>query len=462
MAQDDPVVIKPKKKPKRRKVRVEPHFLPVEEREGNFQEVNLGYLNMEEVKIEAMRCILCGKPKCVEGCKAHFDIPTFMKHVQENEIEKATDTLYGIYCFTQSIDRVCPRFCEQACVVGRKNDPVQIMYIKRYIADNFGLPADYEERAPLTGKRIAIIGSGPAGLTAAFFLAKKGHAITVFEKSKILGGMLSLGIPEYRLPQEIMQKEIKDMEILGVEFQTDRSFGDDFNHQSLFESGYNAILIAHGAHKPKWMGMKGETEFVGSWHAVDFLRDVNLGKEFNMAGKKVAVIGGGDVAIDAVRTSKRFGADCAIWYRRAKEQMPAEPEEIVATEDEGIPINFLRNPVELFGEDGKVVGMKVIKMELGEPDSSGRRRPIPIEGSEYEVEIDIVIQAISQEPDIIVDKEKFELSRWNTFIVNEETMETTIPGVFAAGDNVTGPDTAINAINHGHIAVKAIHEYIMK
>ncbi|MHA1983048.1 MAG: FAD-dependent oxidoreductase [Candidatus Hodarchaeales archaeon] len=452
-------VVTAKPKPKRRKNKVEPHLLPVSDREGNFNEVNLGYLTLEEVSEEAKRCINCGKPKCLDGCPVAFNVPELVKLVQEGELDKARDILYDTYCFPKSIDRVCPRFCEQNCVLGKKSDPIQIMHIKRYLADTMDKPKDFFKKGKLSKYSVAIIGAGPAGLTAAFYLAKQGVKVTVFEKSSIPGGMLTLGIPEYRLPQETFFSEVNNIEKLGVKFIYGKTYGKEFNYQSLMDSDFHAVLIAHGAHKPKWMGIPGE-DLEGNIHAVDFLREVNLGNPV-VIGQKVAVIGGGDVAIDCVRVAKRIGSDAQIYYRRAKEQMPAEPEEIIETENENIPINFLNNPVEIIGKDGKVSSMKVVKMELGEPDSSGRARPIPIEGSEYIVDIDTVIQAISQEPDMDdLKEENFELSKWNTFVVNEETMETNISGVFAAGDNVSGPLTAVNAINHGHIAVKSILSYL--
>ncbi|OLS21541.1 MAG: Sulfide dehydrogenase subunit alpha precursor [Candidatus Heimdallarchaeota archaeon LC_3] len=448
-----------KLKPNRRKNRIDPHILPVSEREGNFNEVNLGYISLKEVKEEANRCIQCGKPKCIEGCPVAFNVPELIKLVQDGELEKARDILYDTYCFPKSIDRICPRFCEQNCVLGKKNDPIQIMHIKRYLADNLGKPKDYNKKGKLSKYSVAIVGAGPSGLTSAFYLAKQGVKVTIFEKTAIPGGMLTLGIPEYRLPLDILLSEVKDMEKLGVKIVYGKSYGKDYTHQTLKEKGFHAVLIAHGAHKPKWMGIPGE-DLEGSIHALEFLREVNLGNPV-VIGEKVAVIGGGDVAIDCVRVAKRMGSDAQIFYRRAKEQMPAEKEEIQETENENIPINFLNNPVEIIGENGKIIGMKVIKMQLGEPDSSGRARPIPIEGSEYIVEIDTVIQAISQEPDVGIIKDyDFKLSKWNTFEVNEETMETNIRGVFAAGDNVSGPLTAVNAINHGHLVVKSIITFL--
>jgi len=464
MSKNETVVVKKKKEvKKRRKERFEPHFLPVELRNENFREVNLGYISYEEFLAEADRCIECGKPKCVEGCPANFNVKDMIIAIKEDKIDKALELLYGTYCFPQSFDRICPKFCEQSCVLGRKGDPVQIMYLKRYLADNFARPDSFYDKEKTTGKNIAVIGSGPAGLTAGYYLAKLGHNVVIFEKSRIYGGMLTLGIPEYRLPRDIINDEIKAMKKYGINFANNFTYGKDFDHKSLFKAGYDAVLIAHGAHKPKWMDLENEQTLEGSLHVVDFLRDYELNREKveTVKGKKVAVIGGGDTAIDAARVSKRLGADSMIIYRRSREEMPAEKIEVDDTDEEGIPINILTNPVEILHDGKKVTGIKLIKMELGEPDDSGRRRPVAIPGSEYTVEVDIIIQAISQEPEIDGFPDEYQMSKWKTFEVNEETMETNVPGLYAAGDNVSGPLTAVNAIAHAHKAVKSIHEYVM-
>lgn len=456
----EPIQVKEKKIIKNKsKERVQPHFLDVNLREGNFREVNLGYMSYDEFLLEADRCIQCGKAKCVEACPVNFNVKELIKAVQDENIDKALEYLYGTYCFPQSIDRVCPRFCEQSCVLGKKGDPIQIMYIKRYLADNFAKPENFADRAELTGKNIAIIGSGPAGLTASYYLAKLGHNVTVFEKAPIYGGMFTLGIPSYRLPRDIINSEIMNISNVGVHFVSNFTYGKDFDYKKLFEVGYNAVIIAHGAHAPKWMGLNGEQELEGSLHVVPYLRDHELGKAYDVKGKKVVVIGGGDTAIDAARVSKRIGADSTIVYRRSRAEMPADKIEIEETDAEHIPINILTNPVEIISDGTKVTGLKLIKMELGEPDESGRRRPKPIEGSEYTIDCDVIIQAISQEPDLL--GEELTTNRWKTFEVNQDTMATNIPGVYAAGDNVSGPLTVVNAVAQAHRAVKAVHEYVM-
>lgn len=450
--------IKPKK-PKRRREMAPAHFLPKELRIGNFHEVNLGYLSLGELNVEADRCYACRKPKCQDACPAGFDIPGMMEDIRNRDYKEAADKVNCFYSTPSSFNRICPGFCQDACIAGNKGDPIQVLNVKRYLADNFPKPKEFYERAPETGKSIAVIGSGPAGVTAAHRLAQKGHDVTVFEKDEILGGMLAVGIPEYRLDNRLLNAEIRDLEQLGVKFITGITYGKDMTHHELFNQGFDAVLVAIGAHKPKFMGIPGE-EMEGHIHAIDFLRRV-AHKELDFVGKKVIVVGGGDVAIDAVRVAHRLGADAQIVYRRSLEEMPATKPEIHETKVEGININFLTNPVEIVGENNQITGVKLVKMELGEPDDSGRRRPQPIPGSEYIMEADMVIQAISQEPDYHDFENDYQLTRWHTFDVNKETMMTNINGVFAAGDGVSGPATAVEAIKGAMDASEAIHEYIM-
>ncbi|MHA2251136.1 MAG: FAD-dependent oxidoreductase [Candidatus Kariarchaeaceae archaeon] len=446
-------------KRKRRRNAVKAHTLPVEQRIGNFDEVNLGYRSTDEIFVEVDRCISCRKPKCTEACPAHFDIPAMISALKDGDFPAAAKLVNEFYCIPQSFNRVCPAFCQDACAVGRKGDPIQVLNIKRYLADHFEKTKEFYQVAKPTGKRVAIIGAGPAGLTAAYDLAKLGHSITVFEKT-LIGGMLTLGIPEYRLKNELLFAEVKDLEKLGITFEIGKAYGIDFDYDELYRKGFNAILIAHGAHRPKWMNIPGD-DLEGSLHAVEFLRDVALGKDPKI-GKKVAVVGGGDVAIDAVRVAYRLGSEAFIVYRRSKEEMPATKMEIHETEEEGIPINFLTNPVEIIGENGKIIAVKLLKMELGEPDESGRRRPVPIPDSEYVIEVDNVIQAISQEPEYdIFENEGYILTKWNTFEVDSETMKTNVYGVFAAGDNVSGPKTAVEAIDMAKRAAKSIHNFLL-
>ncbi len=451
-----------KQKPVKRKPRrnaVKSHSLPVELRKGNFNEVNLGYVKQSECFVEANRCLSCRRSNCSYACPANFDIPTMMNFVKEGDFQLAADVVNSFYCIPQSLNRICPAFCQDACLTGKKGDPIQILNIKRYLSDNYAKPVDFYDTFPLTGKMVAVIGAGPAGLTAAFELAKLGNEVTIYEKTKI-GGMLSLGIPEYRLKHKMLLNEVKQLERLGIKFCMGKEYGKDIDYLSLNASGFDAILIAHGAHKPKWMGIPGE-KLKGSIHAIDFLREVALGKKMDL-GKKVCVVGGGDVAIDAVRVAHRLNSEAFIVYRRSREEMPATKGEIFETEEEKIPINYLTNPVEIIGEDGEVKAVKLVKMELGEPDESGRRRPSPIPNSEYIVEIDTIIQAISQKPEhIIFEKEGFILSKWHNFEVDNNTLSTNVFGVFAAGDNVSGPATAIEAIKMGKKVAIAIDAFLL-
>ncbi len=443
---------------KRSKIEIKPHFLPVEERGLNFNEVNLGYINEQEVIDEAERCLSCKKPRCEMACPTGFSVPKMLLAIKEGDMQKAADVVNDYFCTPSSQNRICPAFCQDACVVGRRGDAINILNVKRYLSDNYVKPASFYERQPLTHKRIAVIGSGPGGLTAAHELARLGHDVTIFERST-LGGMLAVGIPEYRLKNSLLHAEIKDLEKLDIKFELGESFGKDYTHKDLFEQGYSAVVIAIGAHKPKFMNIPG-SELKGSIHAIEYLRHVAQGKDVDI-GKRAIVIGGGDVAIDAVRVSRRMGVESEIVYRRSLEEMPATKEEIHATIEEKIPINFLTNPVEIIGDGEKVTHVKLVKMELGEPDESGRRRPSPIEGSEYIMEVNTVIHAISQEPDVDDVRNDFELTRWNTFTTkDEDSFETSVAGVFAVGDTVSGPKTAVEAISHAKKAVIEIDNYL--
>ncbi len=438
------------------------HVLPVQERLDNFKEVVLGYQTIHEVIEESERCLQCGRAKCIEGCPINCNIPAMLKAVREGNYEQASEIVHSFFAFPRSLHRICPALCQQQCIAGKRGDPIQIEAIIRFLSDNFGKPASWYEKLPSTGRKIAIIGAGPAGLTAAYQLAKLGHEVTVFEKAPAPGGMLYLGIPEYRLPKSVLFEEIEDIRKLGVKFKFGKAYGVDFTHEDLFQMGFDAILLAHGAHLPKNLGILGE-DLENCTHAIEFLRDVALGRIPNIKGKKIAVIGGGDVAIDAARVAKRLGANPIIMYRRTREQMPAIPSEIEDAEAEGIPMMFLVSPVEIIGdEEGKVSKIRLIRMELTDYDKSGRPYPVPIPGSEFEEEVDWVIPAISQEPEFRVFKlEGFKLTKKHTFEVDEDTNKTNIEGVFAAGDNTTGPYLAITAIAEAKKAVAAIHRHVM-
>lgn len=445
-------------------------------RAHNFNEVNLG-LTEELAMLEAQRCIQCPKPTCVEGCPVGVKIGEFIALVSEgNYIEAAAkikeDNMLPAIC-----GRVCPQEeqCEVKCVVGKKNEPVAIGRLERFVADyerlNLGLSKPIIKTK--TGYKVAIIGSGPAGLSCAADLIQMGHDVTVFEALHQLGGVLIYGIPEFRLPKEIVKTEIDVLREAGVEFKVNSVIGFTDTLDELLENGYDAAFVAVGAGLPYFLNIKGEN-LNGVYSSNEFLTRVNLMKAykfpkydtpvFDCKGKNVAVFGGGNTAMDAVRTSKRLGAKNAyIIYRRSEIEMPARIEEVHHAKAEGIEFILLSNPLEFIGnENGWLNGVKLQKMELGEPDSSGRRRPDPIEGSEYVLDIDMSVIAIGNGSNPIIQKTTadLEFNKWGNIIVNEETMETSKKGVFAGGDIVTGGATVILAMGAGRKAANAINEYL--
>ncbi|MFX1296751.1 MAG: FAD-dependent oxidoreductase [Promethearchaeota archaeon] len=439
---------------------IKPRFIQVERRIDNFKEVNLGYTE-EQMLAEAKRCLQCKNAPCIKACPCHNDIKEVIRLASEGNYEEALEIIFKTYGFPQSIDRICPRFCEKACMLGKKGEPIQIMLIKRFLADHIGLPKNYTQCAPNTGKKVAVVGSGPAGLTAAYYLAKLGHNVTVFEKLPVLGGLLQVGIPEFRLPKEILQTEINNMKKLGIKFLPNTPIEETCNFNKLFSQGFNVIFLGIGTHAPKWMKIPGE-ELEGCIHALDFLRKYNLGQNA-LIGKKIAIIGGGNSAIDSARVALRLGAEPFIIYRRKRDQMPANHTEIRETEEEGIFIHFLTKPIRIVGRDNKVVGIECIKTQLGEPDRSGRPRPIPIKNSNFTIEIDIVIEAISQEPEIGPFTDTgLKFTRWKTFETCRGNCETHVPGVFAAGDCINGTATVVEAIRDTHRAVCFIDAYLNK
>ncbi len=424
---------------------------------SNFNEVNLGYTSEQALK-EAKRCLQCEDHPCMDACPASQDVPGYIKAIMDGDPSKSLEIILDTNPLPLTCGRVCPAFCKNVCVRGKNGDPIAIPALKRFAADFGKFPKIKPERK--TGKRVAVIGSGPAGLTVAWELTKMGHDVTIFESLPVAGGMLGVGIPEYRLPEDVLNKEINNITSLGAELKTSTPIGKENNFKELFKQGYDAIFAGVGSHVPREMKVPGE-DLDGMIHATDFLRDVNLGKEVKI-GKKVAVIGGGNVAMDAVRTSLRLGAEkVMIIYRRAEEQMPADPLEVEESREEGVEYHFLRNPTKIIGQNGKVVGMELIKMKLGEPDASGRRRPIPIEGSNYTIKMDTVIPAISQSPDLSwVPEGTVNITKWNTFEVDEKTGATNMKGIYAAGDDVTGPKTVIEAVAAARLAAKAIDKFL--
>lgn len=449
---------------------------PGEIRRNNFSEVNLGFT--EELAImEAQRCIQCPKPKCVEGCPVSIKIPEFIKAIVDGDFLRAASKIKEDNILPAVCGRVCPQEeqCEGVCIVGKKGEPVAIGRLERFVADyereKVGIRT--QEVKHKTGRKVAVIGSGPAGLSCAGDLIRKGHQVTVFEALHELGGVLIYGIPEFRLPKDIVKIEIDALKKLGVQFETNSVIGMTDTIDELFEEGFNAVFIAVGAGLPYFMNLPGEN-LSGVLSANEFLTRVNLMKGyrfpeydtpiFNVKGKRVAVFGGGNTAMDAVRTAKRMGAEVAyIIYRRSELEMPARIEEIHHAKEEGINFVVLNNPLEFIGdENGWLKKVKLQKMELGEPDSSGRRKPVAIIGSEYLMDIDMAIIAIGNGSNPIIQKTTSDMqfnSRGN-IIVDKETMKTSKDGVFAGGDIVTGGATVILAMGAGRKAAQAIDHYL--
>ncbi len=445
-------------------------------RRNNFEEVNLGFTE-ELAKMEALRCIQCPKPTCVSGCPVGVKIGDFISLVAEGEYLKAAEKIKEDNMLPAICGRVCPQEeqCEVKCIVGKKNEPVAIGRLERFVADFERQHVGIREPKlkSKTGKRVAIVGSGPAGLSCAGDLVQMGHDVTVFEALHELGGVLIYGIPEFRLPKEIVKAEVESLRKLGVDFQPNTVIGMSDTVDELLSDGYDAVFIAVGAGLPYFLNIKGEN-YNGVYSANEFLTRVNLMKAykfpdydtpvFHVKDKNIAVFGGGNTAMDAVRTSKRLGAKNAyIIYRRSDVEMPARKEEIHHAKEEGIEFIYLSNPLEFLGTaDGWLNGVKLQKMELGEPDASGRRKPIPIPGSEYILDIDMAVVAIGNGSNPIIQKTTPDLTytKWGNIIVDENTMKTSKEGVFAGGDIVTGGATVILAMGAGRKAAAAINEFL--
>lgn len=446
-----------------------------EERNKDFKEVVLGYTE-EQAMEEAERCLQCKHKPCVKGCPVHVKIPEFIKLVAEGDFEGAYQKIKETNSLPAVCGRVCPQEtqCEELCVRGIKGEPVAIGRLERFVADwHMKNIEDKKLNIKSNNKKVAIIGSGPAGLSCAGDLAKLGYKVTIFEAFHVAGGVLMYGIPEFRLPKAIVQKEIDSLKEMGVEIDTNMVIGRVFSINELKDKGYEAVFIGTGAGLPSFMGIPGEN-YNGVYTANEFLTRINLMKAYKFpesdtpvyVGKKVAVFGGGNVAMDAARSAKRLGAeDVYIVYRRSEEEMPARVEEVHHAKEEGIIFKLLSNPTRILGtEDGWVRAIECIDMELGEPDASGRRRPIPIEGSEKEIEVETVVIAIGQSPNPLIKAttEGLETHSWGGIIVDEATGATSIPGVYAGGDAVTGAATVILAMGAGKTAANAIDEYLTK
>ena len=452
--------------------------IPVREQDAkvratNFEEVCLGY-NMEEAMAEASRCINCKNAQCIKGCPVSINIPGFIQEVKEGNIEAAYQVISESSALPAVCGRVCPQEsqCEGKCIRGIKGDPVSIGKLERFVADwacQQGIkPEGAKEKK---GKKVAVIGSGPAGLTCAGDLAKMGYDVTIFEALHEAGGVLVYGIPEFRLPKkEVVAKEIENVKSLGVKIETNVVVGKSVTIDELLEEeGFSAVFIGSGAGLPKFMGIPGENAN-GVFSANEYLTRSNLMKAFDensttpiMRGKKVAVVGGGNVAMDAARTALRLGAETHIVYRRSEEELPARVEEVHHAKEEGIIFDLLTNPIEILkDENGWVCGMKCVQMELGEPDASGRRRPVVKEGSEFVMDVDTVIMSLGTSPNPLISSttEGLEVNKWQCIVADEEFGKTSKEGVYAGGDAVTGAATVILAMGAGKAGAKGIDEYL--
>lgn len=458
------------------------HEMPTQDpavRAHNFDEVALGY-TAEVAIAEASRCLHCKNKPCVNGCPVNIEIPDFISHIKDGDFEGAYQVIHKSSSLPAVCGRVCPQEsqCECKCTLGIKMEPVGIGRLERFVADwhNAHSDAPMEIPAP-NGHRVAVVGSGPSGLTCAGDLAKKGYKVTIFEALHTAGGVLVYGIPEFRLPKAIVAKEVEGLKALGVDVETNVVIGKTLTIDELFEDGYEAVFIGSGAGLPKFMGIDGEG-LKGVYSANEFLTRSNLMKAYRddaetpiMKGGHVIVVGGGNVAMDAARTALRLGGKVSIVYRRSMEELPARREEVEHAMEEGIEFLVLNNPVEILGynnpddrrdpKNGCVRAIKCIRMELGEPDEKGRRRPVEIPGSEYVMDADCVIMALGTSPNPLIKNTTagLETQRWGGIVVEEETGKTSRDGVYAGGDAVTGAATVILAMGAGKTAARAIDEY---
>ena len=450
-------------------------------RAHNFDEVAIGYT--EEMALdEALRCLNCKNMPCSNGCPVNIHIPEFISKIKEGDFEGAYQVISKTSSLPAVCGRVCPQEsqCESKCVRGIKGEPVGIGRLERFVADwHNAHSTEAPEVAPSNGHRVAIVGSGPSGLTCAGDRAKKGYKVTVYEALHTAGGVLVYGIPEFRLPKRIVQKEVDNLIAMGVDVETNIVIGKTLTIDELFEQGFEAVFVGSGAGLPNFMNIPGEA-YKGVYSANEFLTRSNLMKAYLddpvtpiMKGGNVAVVGGGNVAMDAARTALRLGAEHVyIVYRRSLEELPARKEEVEHAMEEGVDFRLLNNPVEILGyhnpddrrdpKNGCVVGMKCIRMELGEPDEKGRRRPIPVEGSEFVLDVDTVVIAIGTSPNPLIKSttKGLDVNKKGGIIVEEGTGKTSREGVYAGGDAVTGAATVISAMGAGKAAAKAIDEYL--
>lgn len=440
-------------------------------RATNFGEVALGY--SEETAInEAMRCLECKNMPCVSGCPVNIHIPEFIAKIKEGDFEGAYEVISKSSSLPAVCGRVCPQEtqCEAKCVRGIKGESVGIGRLERFVADwHNAHNTENVEKPKSNGHKVAVVGSGPSGLACAGDLAKKGYEVTVFEALHLAGGVLVYGIPEFRLPKAVVQKEVDTLKALGVEIKTNVVIGKTITIDELFEDGFEAVFIGSGAGLPRFMGIKGEA-LCGVYSANEFLTRNNLMKAYKndsttpvMKTKKTVVVGGGNVAMDAARTAKRLGADVTVVYRRTEKELPARREEVEHAMEEGIEFKFLTNPLEIKDKDGWVDGIICERMELSEPDESGRARPVSVPNSDFNVEADCVIMSIGTSPNPLIKDttDGLEVNRWGGIVVNEDGL-TSRNAVYAGGDAVTGAATVILAMGAGKTAAKAIDEYLMR
>jgi glutamate synthase (NADPH/NADH) small chain len=445
---------------------------PPEERVHNFDEVPFGY-SEEEAVAEAARCLQCKNAPCVDGCPVQIDIPEFIDHVKNRRFAEAIAVIKDANALPAVCGRVCPQEnqCQGVCTLGIRFDPVGIGRLERFCAD---WEAEHErccpEIAPDTGKRIAVIGAGPAGLTAAGELRKRGHNVTIFELLHAAGGVLMYGIPEFRLPKAIVKREIDALCDMGVEIEVNQVVGRTRSVQELLDGEYDAVFIGTGAGLPRFLGVPGE-QLGGVYSANEFLTRTNLMRAYRFPdydtpirlGERAVTVGGGNVAMDSARTALRLGAkESIIVYRRSETELPARAEEVEHAHEEGVQFQLLTNPVRFHGEEGRLTAVECIRMELGEPDESGRRRPVPIEGSEFIIPAETAIIAVGNGPHPLVPRSMPELAvdRRGNIVADPETGATSLPGVYAGGDIVTGAATVIEAMGAGKRSAQAIHEYL--
>ncbi len=443
-----------------------------EVRRYNFNEVALGF-DMELAKAEAERCLQCEKPSCIDGCPVEVKIPEFILAIREGDLPSAVEILKADNNLPAICGRVCPQEtqCEETCVLAKKYEPVAIGRLERFVGDwDLARGMTIPEIPQPTGRRIAIVGAGPAGLTCAADLAKMGHDVTIFESLHKPGGVLMYGIPEFRLPKEVVMAEVDYVKRLGVKINLNSVIGKLYTIDELLGE-YDAVFLGTGAGLPRFLGIPGEN-YNGVYSANEFLTRTNLMKAYLFPeydtpikiGRRVAIVGGGNVAMDAARSALRLGAEeVVVIYRRSRVEMPARVEEVENAEAEGIVFKLLTNPVEIYGDEkGWVSGMRCIRMELGEPDESGRRRPIPIPGSEFDMELDVVVIAIGTRPNPLVfsGARGLERTRWGTVVADEETGRTTKERVWAGGDIVTGAATVISAMGAGKRAAADIDHFL--